>query len=42
MSFIHIKKAWFLSKNDITGEREFIKRREILKKLASGSLVFAG
>jgi sulfoxide reductase catalytic subunit YedY len=42
LSFIHIKKAWSLSQNDITGEREFIKRREILKKLASSSLVFAG
>ena len=42
MSFIHIKKAWSLSQNDITGEREFIKRREILKKLTTSSLVFAG
>ena len=42
MSFIHKKKAWSLNQNDITGEREFIKRREIIKKLASSSLVFAG
>ena len=42
MSFIHKKKAWSLNQNDITSEREFIKRREIIKKLASSSLVFAG
>jgi len=42
LPFIHKKKIWSLGQNHITDETLFKKRREILKKLAGSSFLFAG